>query len=471
MNSLGILLGGGIGSLTAEWIVDGAPSVDVTGFTVDRTQPYETSRRFRADRTVEQLGALFGDAVWPNWHPTSARNVRRSVIHDRLAAAGAYFSVSSGWEYPEWFAGMGETPPEVTLGWGRDEGFGFQAEEHRAVREAVGMLDMSLMANFIVQGRDAETVLNRLSANDVSAPVGRIVYTQWLNERGGIETDLTVTRLAEERFLVVASDVIHRRVGAMLGRVIADGAHATVTDVTSGTALLTVQGPRSRELLERLTSADLSNDAFPYMTAKEIDLHYARVLALRVTYVGELGWELHVPAELALTVYDALIETGGDVGYRNVGLGAMNSLRLEKAYRDYGIDVDNTDTPIDVGLEFCIAWDKPGGFVGREALLRQRDAGLPTRRYVQFLLEDPEPLLYGDEPILRDGRWAGYIRAAGYGHTLGAAVGVGIVEDEAGIPAEAIREGTFEIDVVGTRYPARAPLSPLYDPNRERIKS
>jgi 4-methylaminobutanoate oxidase (formaldehyde-forming) len=178
-----------------------------------------------------------------------------------------------------------------------------------------------------------------------------------------------------------------------------------------------------------------------------------------------------VPAELALTVYDALIETGGDVGYRNVGLGAMNSLRLEKAYRDYGIDVDNTDTPIDVGLEFCIAWDKPGGFVGREALLRQRDAGLPTRRYVQFLLEDPEPLLYGDEPILRDGRWAGYIRAAGYGHTLGAAVGVGIVEDEAGIPAEAIREGTFEIDVVGTRYPARASLSPLYDPNRERIKS
>jgi 4-methylaminobutanoate oxidase (formaldehyde-forming) len=392
------------------------------------------------------------------------------VIHDRLAEAGAFFSVSSGWEYPEWFAESG-IPPELTIGWGRDEGFGFQATEHRAVREAVGMLDMSLMANFFVQGRDAETVLNRISANDVSVPVGRIVYTQWLNERGGIETDLTVTRLAEDRYLVVASDVIHRRVGAMLERGVADGEHMAVTDVTSGTALLTVQGPRSRELLSRLTSADLSNDAFPYMTAREIDLHYARVLAMRVTYVGELGWELHVPAELALTVYDALMEAGSDLGYRNVGLGAMNSLRLEKAYRDYAIDVDNTDTPIDVGLEFAVAWDKPGGFVGRDALMKQRDAGVPTRRFVQFLLEDPEPLLYGDEPILREGAWAGYIRAGGFGHTLGASVGVGIIEDEVGIPAEAVEDDRFEIDVAGTPYPARASLRPMYDPARERIKS
>jgi 4-methylaminobutanoate oxidase (formaldehyde-forming) len=470
MNSLGILLGAGVGSLTAEWIVEGVPSVDVTGMTVDRTQVFETSRRFRADRTVEQLGALFGDSAFPNWHAKSARNVRRSVIHDRLADAGAFFSVSSGWEYPEWFAESG-TPPELTIGWGRDEGFAFQAAEHRAVREAVGMLDMSLMANFLVQGRDAEKVLNRISANDVSVPVGRIVYTQWLNERGGIETDLTVTRLAEDRFLVVASDVIHRRVGAMLERGVGDGEHMAATDVTSGTALLTVQGPRSRELLSRLTSADLSNEAFPYMTAREIDLHYARVLAMRVTYVGELGWELHVPAELALTVYDALMEAGSDLGYRNVGLGAMNSLRLEKAYRDYAIDVDNTDTPIDVGLEFAVAWDKPGGFIGRDALMKQRDAGTPTRRFVQFLLEDPEPLLYGDEPILREGAWAGYIRAGGFGHTLGAAVGVGIIEDEAGIPAEAVESDRFEIDVAGTRYAARASLRPMYDPARERIKS
>lgn len=469
MNSLGIILSGGVGSLIAQWIVDGVAPIDMTGLGIDRIQPFETSRRFRADRTVEQLGVLFADAVWPNWHPRTARNVRRSAIHDRLVAAGAHFAVSSGWEYPEWFAADG-APPEFELGWGRNGSFPLQAAEHRAVREAVGMIDMSLMAKFIVQGRDAETVLNRICANDVAVPVGRIVYTQWLNERGGIEADLTVTRLGEERFLVVVTDLIGRRIQPWIERHAPDGSHVTVTDVTSGTTLLTVQGPRSRELLQSLTSADLSNDAFPYLTAAEIDLHYARVLALRVTYVGELGWELHVPAEFSLTVYDALLEAGTDLGYRNVGLGAMDSLRMEKAYRDYGLDIDNTDTPLDVGLGFAVAWEKPGGFIGREALLAQRHAGPPKRRLVQFLLEDPEPLLHGGEPILRDGRWLGHIRAGAYGHTLGGAVGLGMVEDEAGIPVEVIQGGRFEIDIAGSRYPARASLRPLYDPDRLRIK-
>ena len=388
LNSLGILLSGGVGSVTASWIVDGVPPVDVLGMTVDRTQVFETSRRFRADRGVEQLGALFGDAAWPNWHPRTARNVRRSVIHDRLAAAGAGFAPSSGWEYAEWFAEPG-THPEIVKGWGRDASFPLQAAEHRAVREAVGMLDMSLMAKFLVQGRDAEQVLNLVSANDVAVPVGRVVYTQWLNRAGGIEADLTVTRLAEDRFLVVVTDLVHRRIAPWIERHAPDGAHVTVTDVTSGTTLMTVQGPRSRQLLSRLTSADLSNEAFPYLTAREIDLHYARVLAMRVTYVGELGWELHVPAELALTVYDALLEAGGDLGYRNVGLGAMGSLRLEKAYRDYGLDIDNTDNPLDVGLGFAVAWDKPGGFIGREALLAARVPGPPKRRLVQVLVAGP----------------------------------------------------------------------------------
>jgi 4-methylaminobutanoate oxidase (formaldehyde-forming) len=470
MNSLGIILSGGVGSLIAQWIVDGIAPVDMTGLGIDRTQPFETSRRFRADRTVEQLGVLFADAAWPNWHPRTARNVRRSVIHDRLAAAGAHFAVSSGWEYPEWFSTSG-TPPEVDLGWGRNDSFPLQAAEHRTVREAVGMIDMSLMAKFLVQGRDAEAVLNRICANDVAVPVGRLVYTQWLNERGGIEADLTVTRLGEERFLVVVTDFIGRRIAPWIERHVPAGAHVTVTDVTSGTTLLTVQGPRSRELVQRLTSADLSNEAFPYLTAREIDVHYARVLAMRVTYVGELGWELHIPAEFSLTVYDALLEAGTDLGYRNVGLGAMNSLRLEKAYRDYGLDIDNTDTPLDVGLGFAVAWDKPGGFIGREALLAQRHPGPPRRRLAQFLLENPEPLLHGGEPILRDSRWFGHIRAGAYGHTLGGAVGLGMVEDEAGIPVEVIQGGRFEIDIAGTRYPARASVRPLYDPDRLRIRS
>lgn len=470
MNSLGILLGGGVGALTARWIVDGAPDQDVMGFAIDRTMPHETTPRFRHDRTVEQLGALFGDAVWPNWHPATARNVRRSTLHDRLAARGAYFGVTSGYEYPEWFADPG-VEPHVTHGWHRDESFTSQEREHRAIREAVGMIDMSLMANILVQGHDAEAVLNRLSANDVSVPVGRVVYTQWLNPKGGIEADVTVTRLAEDRFMVVSTDLTHRRVLAHLRRQTPEGAHVAVTDVSEGTTLMTVQGPRSRELLSRLTSADLSNEAFPYMTAREIDAHYARVLALRVTYVGELGWELHVPADLALTVYDALVEAGEDLGYRDVGLLAMNSLRLEKGYRDYGLDVDNTDTPIECGLDFAVAWDKPGGFIGREALLRQRDAGPPRRRLVQFLLEDPEPLLFGGEPILRGGLRVGYNRIGAYGHTLGGAVGLGMVEDETGIPAEAIAEWAFELEVAGERYPAKASLRPMYDPERSRIKA
>jgi glycine cleavage system aminomethyltransferase T/glycine/D-amino acid oxidase-like deaminating enzyme len=472
LNSLGILFSGGIGSLTAQWIVDGVPPVDVTGLTVDRTQVFETSRRFRKDRAVEQLGALFGDSAFPTWHPWSARNVRRSVIHDRLAGHGARFSVSSGWEYPEWFDVDG-TNPVVPQGWGRHAGFDYQAAEHRTVREAVGMLDMSIMAKLLVQGRDAETVLNRVCANDVAVPVGRVVYTQWLNDAGGIIADLTVTRLSETRFLLVVTDLVHRRMAPWIERHTRDGEFATVTDVTAGSTLLTVQGPRSRDLLAGLTSADLSNDAFPYMTAKEIDLHYARVLALRVTYVGELGWELHVPADLALTVYDALHGAGPAFGFRNVGLDAMGSLRLEKAYRDFGLDIDNIDTPFDVGLGFAVAMDKPGGFIGRDALQRARDAqaGPPRRRLVQVLVEDPEPLLYAGEPVLRDGAWFGYNRAGAYGHTLGGAVGLAMVEDEGGIPAQAIEGGRFEIDIAGVRYPARASLRPMYDPDRLRIKA
>ena len=468
LNSLGILLGGGVGSLVAQWIVDGVPSMDVTGLSVDRAFPFQTNRAYLKDRTVEQLGALFGDSVWPNWQQRTARNARRSVVHDRLAAAGARFSVSSGWEYPGWFA-LGGEPELLTPGWGRDESFPAQAEEHRAVREAVGVMDMSLMAKILVQGRDAEVLLNRVAVSNVSVPVGRIVYTQFCNERGGIEADVTVTRLGEGRFLVVGSDILHRRIIAWLERHTLDGAHVVVTDVTPMTTLLTVQGPRSRELLGRLSTADFSNEAFPYMTAKEIDLHYARCTAMRVTYLGELGWELHVPTDFSLTVYDALFSAGADLGIRNAGLGAMNSLRLEKAYRDYGLDIDNSDTPIDVGLDFTIAWDKVGGFIGRDALVAQRNAGTPKSRMVQLLLQDPEPLLYGHEPILLDGEVVGTNRIGAYGHTLGGAVGLGMIEREDGVPVDLIESGKFELDVNGERVPARASLTPLYDPKRERI--
>ncbi|HEY5630286.1 MAG TPA: FAD-dependent oxidoreductase, partial [Candidatus Limnocylindrales bacterium] len=470
LNSLGILMSGGVGATIAELIDTGIAPVDLSGMHVDRTQTFETSRRFRRDRAVEQLGRLFGDAAFPNWHPKSARNVRRSVIHDRLAAAGAHFAPSSGFEYAAWFAPEGQHP-RIDVGWGRDASFPLQEAEHRAVRERVGILDMSVMAKVLVQGRDAEPVLNRICANDVAVEPSRLVYTQWLNEAGGIEADVTVTRLAGDRYLVVSTDTIHRRLEPWIRRHTPDGAHLTTTDVSAGWTLLTVQGPNSRELLQGLTSADLSNAAFPYLAAREIDLGYARVWAMRVTYVGELGFELHVPADQALTVYDALFEAGRGFGLANVGLGAMGSLRLEKGYRDYGVDIDNTDTPLDVGLGFAVAWDKPGGFVGREALLAARRPGPPRRRLVGVLALHPEALLYGHEPLYRRGRLVGHNRVGAYGHTVRGAVGLASLEDERGLPVAEVDGDDYELDIAGVRYPARVSVRPLYDPERTRILS
>jgi len=470
LNSLGILLSGGAGSLVAQWIVDGEPPVDVTGISPDRMMPFMANRSFRAERTVELLGTLFGDAAFPSFQPRFARNVRRSVIHDRLADAGAEFMVLTGYEVPEWFAAPG-VPHARPQGWGRDQAFEATAAEHRAVREAVGVMDMSFMAKLLVQGPDALALLNRVSVSEIDVPVGKIVYTHWCTPNGGIWTDLTVTRLDEDRFLVIGADVIHRRMIAWLERHTSGGEFVTITDMTGARTLLTVQGPRSRELLNRLTTADLSNEAFPYMRAKEIDVHHGEALAIRVTYLGELGWELHIPTDYALTVYDALLDAGRDLGLMHAGLGALNSLRLEKAYRDYGLDIDNEDTLLDVGLDFTIAWDKPSGFVGKDALVKQRDSGVRTSRMVQVLVNDPEPLLYGDEQLYRDRERWGEVRNGAYGHTLGGGVGLAIIERDEDIADQDLFSGAWELDVVGTRYPVTLSLEPMYDPKRERIKA
>jgi heterotetrameric sarcosine oxidase gamma subunit len=469
LNSLGILSGGGVGNVVAQWIVDGVPPVDTAHIAVDRTAKYETSRRFRRERTPEQLGVLFGDAVWPTWKPSTARNIRRSVLHDRLAAQGAHFGQSAGWEFPEWFAEPGKDP-KTTLDFSRQASHDIVAREHIAVREAVGVLDMTLMAKLLVQGPDAAAVLSRLSANDVTAGIGRIVYTQWLNEAGGIVADVTVTWLEPEKFLVVASDVIHRRIEPMIRREARPGEFVTVTDVTSGTTLLSVQGPASRELLSRLTDCDLSNPAFPYLSVRQLHVGYAPALAVRVTYVGELGFELHVPAEYGAGVYDDLISAGADLGVRPVGLAAMTSLRLEKGYRDFGVDIDNTDTPLAAGLGFAVAWDKPGGFVGRDALAKVRAEGPPRTRVVGLLAQDPGIDLFGNEPVRRDGRWVGYVRAAAYGHTVGAAVGLAHVSCRDGVTGGWLEEGGFSVQTpAGAEVPVRLQIAPLYDPKRLRI--
>jgi heterotetrameric sarcosine oxidase gamma subunit len=468
LNSLGILSGGGVGSVVAQWIADGVPPVDTAGIAIDRTATYESSRRFRAERTVEQLGVLFGDAVWPGWKPSTGRDVRRSVLHDRLAALGGHFAQSAGWEFAEWHADPGEHPV-ATPGFGRPGSHPIVAREHHAIREAVGVMDMSLMAKLLVQGRDAAAVLSRLSANDVTAGPGRIVYTQWLNEAGGIVADVTVTWLEPEKFLVIASDVIHRRIEPMIRRAARPDEFVTVADITSGTTLLSVQGPASRELISRLTDADLGTAAFPYLSARQIYVGYAPVLAIRVTYVGELGWELHVPAEHAAGVFDDLMASGADLGLRPVGLAAMTSLRLEKGYRDFGVDIDNTDNPMEAGLGFAVAWDKPGGFTGRDALLAARAAGPPRNRVVGLLVEDPAVDLFGNEPVLADGEWAGYVRAAAFGHTVGGAVGLAQVSCPDGVTGPWLAAREFRVRTGSGDVPARLQLAPFYDPQRTRI--
>jgi glycine cleavage system aminomethyltransferase T/glycine/D-amino acid oxidase-like deaminating enzyme len=468
LNSLGILLGGGIGKVLADWIVNGVPDVDITGIDVGRMMPFQNTPKYRKDRTVEALGILFEEG-YHNRQYTTARNIRKSSFHDRMKAANAYFGCYAGWEYPDWFAPKG-VEPKVEYSWGRQNWFEYSAAEHRAARENVTLMDYSVMGKILVQGRDVEKHLNPICANDIAVPVGRCVYTQWLNETGTIEADLTVTRLAEDRFLILTGDKTTNKVQAWLRRNIPAEAHAFITNITSAYSVLSVQGPKSRDFLSSVTHADMSNEAFPFLTMQEIDIGYALVKALRITYVGELGWELYIPTEFSLHVYDTLMEKGEDFGLKLIGLQALESLRLEKAYRDYGGDIDNTDTPLEVGLGHFVKFDKPGGFIGRDALLKLKESGF-SYRMPQFLLEDSEPLLHYGEIIYRNGEPVGYIMAGSYGHTLGASVGVGPVENNGDVvTAEYIRSGSFEIDIAGTRFPAKASLRPMYDPKLERVR-
>jgi 4-methylaminobutanoate oxidase (formaldehyde-forming) len=321
-----------------------------------------------------------------------------------------------------------------------------------------------------VQGRDAGRVLDHVSANDVDGAVGTITYTQWLNEAGLIEADLTVTKLAPDRFLVVVTDTMLRHAQTWLQRHIPDDAHAFVTDVTGAYGQLNVQGPRSRELLAQLTSVDLSHAAFPFRAAREIDIGWARVLCIRITYLGELGYELYVPAEQAVHVYDRVVAAGRGLGLAHAGLKALASLRLEKGYRDYGHDIDNTDSVLEAGLGLAVDLKKPGGFIGREAVLAKKAEGPLRRRLVQVLVQDPRPMMHHAEVLHRDGKAVGYIRAASYGQTLGGAVGLAMVQADEPIEQDWLDRGSWEVDIAGTRYPAVTSLRPLYDPDMKRVR-
>jgi 4-methylaminobutanoate oxidase (formaldehyde-forming) len=468
MNSLGILSGGGVGMVMSRWIVEGQAPDDMWSVDLRRAHAWQDNDRYLQDRMVESLGIGYQDH-WPFRQWTTARNVRKSVLHDRLAAAGACFGESAGWERPNWYAKPGQKP-EYEYSWGRQNWFGNNAEEHTAVREAVGLFEQSSFSKFLVQGRDAERVMNRLATANMSVPVGKVVYTQFLNERGGIEADLTVTRLAEDQYFVVTAAFTHTHIEALLKNGIPADACCVVTDVSGAWSMLNVQGPNARALLQKLSQDDLSHAAFPFGSARQIRMGYQTVLALRLTYVGELGWELYVPTGFTLPVYDALVEAGAEYGLRHCGYHTLNSLRIEKAYREWAHDIGPHDSPLEAGLAFTCAWDKPGGFIGREALLAQREQGLPKRRLVQFVLEDPQPMLYHNEPIYRDGVLDSYTTSAMYGHTLGASVAMGYVVNPDGVSDEYIESARYEIEIGNERHAARASIAPLYDPKNTRIR-
>jgi glycine cleavage system aminomethyltransferase T/glycine/D-amino acid oxidase-like deaminating enzyme len=473
-NSVGIAASGGVGKVVAQWVVDRKPPMDLADVDIRRVMPFQSNRRYLHDRTVETLGLLYA-MHWPYYQYRSARGARRSVLHDRLVVAGACMGETAGWERPNWYGAAG-SKPQYEYSYGRQNWFDACRQECLAAQNGVALFDQASFAKFLVQGADAARILNHLSTGNVDVAVGRVVYTQWLNDAGGIEADLTITRLGENEFLVVTSAVCQTRDLAWLKRAVVEqqGAHCAVTDVTAGIAMLGVMGPNSRALLEQLSGADLSNATHPFGRSREIEIGYARLRASRITYVGELGWELYVSSECVADVYERLLEAGTAFGLRHAGYHAMAACRVEKGYRHWGHDIADEDTPLESGLGFTVAWDKPGGFRGREALIGQRGVKSLSKRLVQVrLLGDAAttPLLYHEEPIVRDGSIVGSIKSGAFGHRVGASLGMGYVHCEQGVSAEWLATDHWEIEVACERYPAKVQLAAWYDPTNQRIKS
>ena len=471
LNSIGLQSAGGVGKVMAEWIRDGHPPVDLWEVDVRRNMRFQGNRKYLQERVSESLGLLYA-THWPFRQYETGRGVRKSAIHDRLVAIGACHGEAFGWERPNWYAPEG-VEPKYEYSYGRQNWFDYSAAECRAVREGVALFDQSSFAKFRLEGRDAMAVLNRVCANDVDQKPGRLIYTQWLNERGGIEADLTVTRLSDDAYLIVSAAETETRDFAWLKSHIPEDAHCVLTNVSSGMGVISIMGPRARDLLQSLTPADLSHKAFPFASSQEIELGFAIVRASRITFVGELGWELYVPTEFMLGVYDVIAEAGKEFGLVHAGYHTLNSLRMEKGYRHWSHDITDEDTPLEAGLGFTVKFDKAGGFIGREALLKQKKQGLP-KRLLQFKLQDPMPMLYHNEPIWRNDVIVGHITSGAYGHTLGGCIGLGYVNTDPNaansVAADAVLEGSYEIEVAGVRIAAEASLRPMFDPSNEKIR-
>ena len=464
-NSIGIQSAGGAGVTLAQWMEDGEKPYDIGDVDISRMHPFQGNRHYLFERSKETLGLLYADH-FPYRQKATARGVRRSPFHAQLLEQGAVMGEAGGWERANWFAKDGQAP-EYEYSWKRQNWFDNAAAEHKAVRENVGMYDMSSFGKLRVEGADAEAFLNHVCGANMSVPVGKIVYSQFLNSRGGIEADVTVTRLSETAYLVVTPAMTRLADETRLRRHVGDR-RVVITDVTAGEGVLAVMGPKSRELLMKVSPNDFSNAVNPFGTAQEIEIGMGLARAHRVCYVGELGWEIYVSADMAGHVFETLMEAGQDVGLKLCGMHMMDSCRIEKAFRHFGHDITCEDNVIDAGLGFAVDLSKED-FIGKAAVAARKESG-PESRMVQFLLEDSEPLLFHNEPVIRDGEYVGYLSSGNYGHHLGAAVGMGYVPCK-GESAQDVLGSSYEIDVMGTKVKAKASLKPMYDPKSERVKA
>ncbi len=464
-NSVGIQSAGGAGWVLADWIADRHPPMDLSAVDIRRAFPFQGEPAYLQERISESLGLLYA-MHWPFRQYESARGQRCSPLHDRLYEAGAVFGELAGWERPNWFAAPGQAR-EYRYSYGKQNWFDASGDECRAVREAVGLFDQTSFVKLEVSGPDAVAALNEISANEIDVPAGRAVYTQWCNDAGGIEADLTVTRTGEDELFVVTSAAAGTRDEAWLRRG-CRGRDVTITDVTDDLATLGVMGPDSRAVLSQLTGAALDNESFPFGSAHRVEIAGCEVLAMRMSYVGELGWELYVRAIDAVALHDAIVEAGAAHGLRHAGYHAMNSLRLESGYRHWGHDITDEDTPLEAGLGFAVAWDKPS-FRGRDALLAQREQPR-TKRLIQFRLEDPDRLLYHDEPILRDGELVGRTSSGMWSYTEDRCLAMGYLNHPGGVTRDWLDAGAFEIEVAGERIAATPSIRSFYDPANERVR-
>ena len=476
-NSVGIQSAGGAGMVLAEWMDTGNAPMDLWDVDIRRMQPFQANRSYLKSRVSETLGLLYADH-FPYRQVETARNVRQSPIHDRLKGEGACFGEVSGWERANWFLPKAEREAgklaEYEYSWKRQNWFDHSADEHNAVRNHVGMFDLSSFGKIRVVGKDAEAVLQRLCGNDVAVPDGKIVYTQFLNEDGHIEADVTVTRLSSDEFLVVTPAATVRRDLHWINGHIPDGAHCFAMDVTVSESVMAVMGPEARDFLQPLIPQSLSNEDFPFGTAQPIEIGHGIARAHRVTYVGELGWELYVSTDMANHVFDTLMARAGDHPLRMCGLHALDSCRIEKAFRHFGHDISNEDHVLEAGLGFAVKEGKPdtrfGGMIGADAVKAKRNDGL-NQRLMQFRLNDAQPLLYHNEAILRDGEIVGYLTSGNYGHHLGGAIGLGYVKcREDGESAESQLGSEYSIDVAGTIVPAEVSFRPMYDPKSAQVR-